>query len=272
MAHNALVYEFLDGYDTLRTAEMPKYRGEIAAALAHFHYKSRTVCCATLPKSDQNFCERFLTEWMSTAADVNTRARMHDAKQQRLYDTLHLSDRIAREVEWLRRTLSGISQELPETVCHNDLLSGNIMRWRGENGASSADLIRLIDFEYAQRNYAYYDIANHFNEYAGLECDWSLFPSDPLMRDFIHVYLRTLKDLNGSMCGESELENERDAERVLQLVKFMTLLSNACWGIWAVIQAAYSTIDFDYMQYAHLRWRRYFSTKRVIVASLQLQP
>lgn len=33
----------------------------------------------------------------------------------------------------------------------------------------------FIDFEYGSYNYRGFDIGNHFNEYAGYECDYSLY-------------------------------------------------------------------------------------------------
>lgn len=49
----------------------------------------------------------------------------------------------------------------PVTLCHNDLLLGNII-WH--QGSSS---VHFIDFEYAAANYQPFDVANHFCEFAG---------------------------------------------------------------------------------------------------------
>ncbi len=40
--------------------------------------------------------------------------------------------------------------------------------------------IYIIDYEYGSYNYRGYDIANHFNEHAGFECDYSLYVSPSL--------------------------------------------------------------------------------------------
>jgi len=40
-------------------------------------------------------------------------------------------------------------------------------------------------------------------------------------------------------------------------VAAFTPVSHLWWGLWAVMQATISTIDFDYLHYAELRLREY---------------
>lgn len=47
-----------------------------------------------------------------------------------------------------------------------------------------AEKLYFIDFEYGSYNYRGFDIGNHFNEYAGYECDYSLYISLALSRLF----------------------------------------------------------------------------------------
>ena len=49
--------------------------------------------------------------------------------------------------------------------------------------------VQLIDFEYSQHSYSTFDIANHFCEYAGFECDYSRFPDDNHIAYFMLHYL-----------------------------------------------------------------------------------
>ena len=61
--------------------------------------------------------------------------------------------------------IKGRLYALDEVLCHNDLLSGNIMAILPEGMSAGTDTdktIRLIDFEYAGYNYRGYDISNHF--------------------------------------------------------------------------------------------------------------
>ena len=64
--------------------------------------------------------------------------------------------------------LEQMNEKLQSNVvlCHNDLLCGNFMYHR------EVASMQLIDFEYACCGYRGYDIGNHFNEYAGFECEY----------------------------------------------------------------------------------------------------
>lgn len=37
--------------------------------------------------------------------------------------------------------------------------------------------------------------------------------------------------------------------------------SHVHWGVWSVLQARYSAIDFDYFEYSEQRWARYHAVK-----------
>lgn len=50
--------------------------------------------------------------------------------------------------------------------------------------------VQFIDFEYTEASYRSFDIANHFNEYAGFECDYSRFPDDAHVTQFVTEYLQ----------------------------------------------------------------------------------
>nr|CCC94795.1 unnamed protein product [Trypanosoma congolense IL3000] len=175
------------------------------------------------------------------------------------------------------RLLAKHAPEMGEVTCHNDLLSANIMRHKG-SGA-----LKIIDFEYAKRNYFLFDIANHLNEYAGLECDYGThFPCDDHIKAFIVCYLRAmryhlhlysdeaqLRGLTNIIPGQQHYfmfdvsvdEESQRVGRMLQQVKLLTLASHLSWSIWALLQEAVSTINMDFLQYSKLRLARYFETK-----------
>jgi hypothetical protein len=51
-----------------------------------------------------------------------------------------------------------------------------------------AGKLYIIDYEYGSYSYRGYDIANHFNEYAGFECDYSLYVCSSLPI-FLCIYM-----------------------------------------------------------------------------------
>ena len=64
-----------------------------------------------------------------------------------------------QEISHLEKYLTALG--CPVVFSHNDLLLGNVI-WDELKGSAS-----FIDFEYGAANYQVYDIANHFNEFAG---------------------------------------------------------------------------------------------------------
>lgn len=77
--------------------------------------------------------------------------------------------------------------------------------------------------------------------------DYALYPSVELQMDWCRRYLAAY--------GQVELETVADSE-VLKLyheVQLFALASHLFWGIWSFVQAACSTIDFDYFGYGLIR-------------------
>jgi aminoglycoside phosphotransferase (APT) family kinase protein len=79
-----------------------------------------------------------------------------DAKYKDVFPDL---SELARRSDELKALLAGAPQ--PTVLCHNDVLLANIVLSRDGEQA------HFIDYEYAGPNCAAYDIANHFNEWAG---------------------------------------------------------------------------------------------------------
>ncbi|KIZ06342.1 Choline/ethanolamine kinase [Monoraphidium neglectum] len=65
----------------------------------------------------------------------------------------------------------------PVVFGHNDLLSGNLLVLQQPGfDPASPDVegpLTVIDFEYGSYTYRGFDWGNHFNEYAGFECDYT---------------------------------------------------------------------------------------------------
>ena len=45
------------------------------------------------------------------------------------------------------------------------------------------------------------------------------------------------------------------------VVRPLCLLAHLYWGTWSILQAMYSPVDFDYLEYAKLRFGGYFYHK-----------
>ncbi|KAL8758443.1 MAG: hypothetical protein Q9184_003931 [Pyrenodesmia sp. 2 TL-2023] len=177
---------------------------------------------------------------------------------------------VATEVDKKRKY--DLQQELERTVAeladipslgkdglvfaHCDLLSGNVIVHPHESKAStSIETVSFIDYEYATPAPAAFDLANHFSEWAGFECDYNVLPTRSTRRAFIDEYL-------DSYTSHSPLPLDVDRQNyVEQLFKEVDVyrgVPGLYWGIWALIQATISQIDFDYATYAEARLQEYW--------------
>jgi ethanolamine kinase len=221
-----------------------------------------------------------LHSWLEQALLINTFLQMKQdttlterAAAQALLDLVELKD----ELTWLHSSV--ISTDAKVGFCHNDVLAGNILyagAGAGGDESSSSSLskgkgmnIQLIDFEYGGINYLSYDIANHFNEFAGGtsdpsgRTDYSMFPSPQLQRDFCEEYLKTVNN-NGDGDGKEEaITSEKDINDLLKEIKGFVLANHLVWGLWGINQAATEGCqEFDYLQYGICRMERYYHDKR----------
>ena len=156
---------------------------------------------------------------------------------------------------------------------HCDLLSGNvIILSRDEKSDGDVTPVSFIDYEYTTPVPAAFDIANHFAEWGGFECDYSVLPTRSQRRAFITEYLESyskvadassfpkLSDVASTVNNltRSETGLRIFARQLYDDVDHFRGLPGFYWGIWALIQATISQIDFDYASYAELRLGEYF--------------
>lgn len=144
---------------------------------------------------------------------------------------------------------------------HCDLLSGNVVIESSTNGATcdKVETVSFIDYEYATASPAAFDIANHFAEWGGFECDYNAMPSRVQRREFLREYLRSYQHHRGEMPPEGDEDHQ--LERLFEQVDLFRGVPGFYWGIWALIQATISSIDFDYATYAEVRLREYWDWK-----------
>lgn len=128
----------------------------------------------------------------------------------------------------------------PIVPCHNDLQHGNIL-------LNDANVIIFIDYEYGGMNYAAYDIANHFCEWAS---DFTEDNPTPHIMNFVEHYPK-LEERERFL--RRYLNEEESISCWLAAVEDFKEVSHLLWAYWGIIQANNSTIDFDYLGYSLMR-------------------
>ncbi|XP_042867104.1 ethanolamine kinase 1-like [Penaeus japonicus] len=167
--------------------------------------------------------------------------------QQRLVDKGYTKSKLEEEANMLEDHLNSLG--CPIVFSHNDLLLGNVI-WDKEAKKAS-----FIDYEYGASNYQPYDIANHFNEFVGVEnIDYNRYPDEEFQREWIRSYISHYQSIPPESVEESQV-----SQWYVWVNKF-ALASHIFWGVWAILQACHSSIDFDFFGYALIRLDEY--TKR----------
>ncbi|CAL3963775.1 unnamed protein product [Diplocarpon coronariae] len=142
---------------------------------------------------------------------------------------------------------------------HCDLLSGNVIV-QPQPSATAPNAppktVSFIDYEYATPSPAAFDIANHFAEWGGFDCEHALLPTKSHRRDFIREYIRSYFHYLGRDKSEEDLVAE--SRLLFAEVDIYRGIPGFYWGIWALIQATISQIDFDYASYAEVRLGEYW--------------
>ncbi|XP_059138982.1 choline/ethanolamine kinase-like isoform X2 [Physella acuta] len=148
----------------------------------------------------------------------------------------------------------------PIVFCHNDLQGGNILL--ADKATVGTPKMTIIDWEYGHYNYRGFDLGNHFNEWMfdysmteqpGFKYVPNSYPSKEMQYKFFRCYLRA--------SGKGEFTNT-DLAKLYKETNTLTLHSHFAWGVWAMVQAQTSSIDFNYTAYARTRFESYFKLKK----------
>ena len=192
--------------------------------------------------------------------------RGSDAARKRAEELQVELDRTIREFV----DLPGIGDH-PLVLSHCDLLSGNVIvlprvaQANGthlSNGSSKpeAETVGFIDYEYTTPAPAAFDLANHFAEFGGFDCDYSVLPTRSTRRAFLTDYLASyFAHLGPALPRSGEAMFAAELERLNATVDHFRGIPGLYWGIWALIQATISQIDFDYAFYAEVRLGEYWA-------------
>lgn len=235
---NGMVQSFINAR-TLTPEDMrkPKLVAEIAKQLHKFHQ-------VEIPGSKEPQLWNDIFKFFEKASDL----KFDDNEKRRKYETISFKE-IHDELLELKE-LTGLLNA-PVVFGHNDLLCGNIMV-NDEEGK-----LYFIDFEYGSYNYRGYDIGNHFNEFAGYECDYSLYPSKDEQYHFFRHYL---------MPDKPQEVSDKDLEALYIETNTYMLASHLFWALWGLIQAKMSPINFDYMEYFFLRYNEFKRQKQSAIS------
>ncbi len=169
---NGICYEYLPGQITnqkmIFDEEVSK---KIAQAIASLHLVNFEKAVAFKKNGETPFIFPKIYQLLNLVNE-DYRANMPHMNDDFL-KTMPTTKILLEEVKFLENHLVNYTKENDSLILfsHNDLLLGNIIY----NDSNMS--IKFIDYEYGDFNYQAYDIANHFNEFAGVEePDYSIFP------------------------------------------------------------------------------------------------
>ncbi|XP_059420418.1 choline/ethanolamine kinase-like isoform X2 [Carassius carassius] len=171
-----------------------------------------------------------------------------------------------KEPKWLFGTIDRsllAATPSPVVFCHNDVQEGNILMLDGQE--NSSDKLMLIDFEYSSYNYRGFDFGNHFCEwiYDYTYDQWPFYKAKvenyPNRQQQLH-FIRHYLSERGSVAPADQARIEE--VMIIEANRF-ALASHFLWGLWSIIQAKISKIEFGYMDYAQHRFDTYFKQKKL---------
>uniref|UniRef100_A0A8B9KU60 Ethanolamine kinase n=1 Tax=Astyanax mexicanus TaxID=7994 RepID=A0A8B9KU60_ASTMX len=219
--------------------KIPSISSEIAEKIAKFHRMRMPF--NKEPKWLFGTMEKYMSQVQSLAFTRETHLR----KFSRL-----MSYNLPQEMESLRCLLE--STQSPVVFCHNDLQEGNILLLSGRENMDKQKLM-LIDFEYSSYNYRGFDIGNFFCEWTyDYTCDVSPYfktttKNYPTKAQQMHFFKSYLLEYDPGIANLSEEDQLKLREDMLVEVNRFALASHFFWGLWSIIQARISTIEFGYL-------------------------
>ncbi|KAJ2233663.1 hypothetical protein IWW45_004010 [Coemansia sp. RSA 485] len=209
--------------------------------------------------------------WMALTQKKWSRIVQVCANNPQCMEILNNWSKVEQAVDKMRRAIEVSGS--PVVFAHDDLQYGNILKLQG------TDELVVVDFEYAGYNYRGFDIANHFCEWMADYhhdahphlLDENQYPTVDQRRGFLRTYVKAKAFMDANMKAdvgvvesdelriqlrEIKLSDEDMASEIEKLdreVAYFVPASHFHWGIWGLLQACSSEIDFDYVGYATQR-------------------
>jgi ethanolamine kinase len=194
---------------------------------------------------------------------------------------------LINEIQWLKKEI-GLSSV--SVVSHNDLLSGNVIIPTLEDLSSTKSFenfeynpLSFIDYEYMMPAPRAFDIANHFMEWQGFDCDKSKIPQfrfNKLTKNYENetifswckYYLNTFHSSNPNLNPYSPTNSKISIDdsliqHLVNEIAFHYGMPGLYWGVWSCIQSEISFIDFDYASYSCERLIEYWNWKRTFLTN-----
>src|SRR6266536_681214 len=92
---------------------------------------------------------------------------------------------------------------------HCDLLCGNVIihpRSKDNTSKDGVETVSFIDYEYATPCPAAFDLANHFAEWGGFDCDYDMLPTVSTRKAFLAEYLESYHKHRGDSGPTDEFD------------------------------------------------------------------
>ncbi|KAK7969917.1 ethanolamine kinase [Apiospora saccharicola] len=265
---NGMMYRYLRGtVTTPKDLREPRVYLAVARRLAQWHATMPCVHSASATSNGETGSKNGTSSGM--VAPNKPPPNVWTVMQKWLHALPHETEAeqtrqksLQEELHWLIKELSqrpGLG-EYGLVFAHCDLLSGNvIIEPKAAGSPDMEDSVAFIDYEYATPSPAAFDLANHFAEWGGFDCDFTVLPTRSQRREFIAEYIRAYFAQLPS--GPADVDVDSEIDKMCQEVDAFRGLPGFYWGIWALIQATISQIDFDYASYAEIRLGEYWAWK-----------
>ncbi|KAL2354013.1 kinase-like domain-containing protein [Cryomyces antarcticus] len=272
---NGLMYKFIEGIvcapEDLRRQEV--WRG-VAKRLGEWHARLPISAISSEPslhKPMTNGCTNGIDKSGEDITPDKSVPNVWTVMQKWIYALPAGTEAERLRQQSLQNELERSVKELGDTpgiggcgyvFSHCDLLSGNVIiqpstAAKPSDPTTSECTVSFIDYEYATPAPAAFDIANHFAEWGGFDCDFGVLPTRSQRRDFLTHYLAAYK---AHLAAADRAAVSSDAaERLFADIDVFRGMPGFYWGIWALIQATISQIDFDYASYAEVRLSEYWA-------------
>ena len=183
---NGLLYRFVVGrVCSVDDLAVPATWSAVARRLGEWHGVLPTypadLACGSSPVAPATDLWGVLHKWIQAlpaASDAQKAQREELARELAVLETAQSSGGYG---------LKGQDGGWGLVTGHCDLLNGNVIILPGISNRERE--VHLIDYEYSTPCERAFDIANHFAEWGGFECDYSKLPTRSTRREFIRVYL-----------------------------------------------------------------------------------